>query len=128
MKRFNFLIVILAAIPAAFVAQSMAQTRQPSPTPGADAPAPADEKMVQGQVRSIDPSQREITLTDGTTLVLPPGATLRPGALREGATVIARYREEQGKNVLTALALADPAVPGSRSPSPPSPGESPKRY
>jgi NADPH-dependent 2,4-dienoyl-CoA reductase/sulfur reductase-like enzyme len=128
MKKCNLLIVILAAVSVAFVAQSMAQTRQPSPTPRGDTPASADEKMVQGQVRSIDPSEREITLTDGTTLVLPPGATLRPGALREGATVIARYREEQGKNVLIALALADPATPGSHAPSPAPPGESPKRY
>ena len=127
MRRFNFVSLLLAAS-VAFAAHAMGQTRQPSPTPGADTPASTDEKMIQGQVRSIDASEREITLTDGTTLVLPPGATLRRGALREGVTVIARYREEQGRNVLTALALADPATPGSREPSPPPPGESPKRY
>jgi Protein of unknown function (DUF1344) len=138
MKTFNLLIAMVVASSAALVAQSMAQTqappstRQQSPTPRGEAPALGSEKTVQGQVQSIDPSEREITLTDGTTLVLPPGAALKPGALRAGTTVIASYREEQGKNVLTALALADPSAPPEpRQPgssSPPGPGDSPKRY
>jgi hypothetical protein len=85
--------------------------------PAAAAPAPPDgqqlpndlgqvqpqEKILQGEVQSIDESGTEITLTDGTTLVTPPGATLRPGALEQGTIVIATYREENGNNVLTGL-------------------------
>jgi len=50
---------------------------------------PGEEKRIEGQVRSINPSGTEIILTDGTRLVTPPGAALRPGALAEGSNVIA---------------------------------------
>ena len=89
--------------------------------PAAAAPAPPDgaqlpndlgqvqpqEKILQGEVQSIDESRTEITLTDGTTLVTPPGARLRPGALERGTIVIATYREENGNNVLTGLLVRD---------------------
>jgi hypothetical protein len=89
--------------------------------PAAAAPAPPDgqelpndlgqvqphEKILQGEVQSVDASGTEITLTDGTTLVTPPGATLRPGALEQGTIVIATYREENGNNVLTGLLVRD---------------------
>ena len=82
----------------------------------------------------------EITLTDGTKLVAPPGAVIRPGLLTEGATVIASYREESGKNVMTELAVvrepsvrepaasppSEPRSPGAPSTAPPS--DLPKRY
>jgi hypothetical protein len=89
--------------------------------PATAAPAPPDgpqlpndlgqvqphEKIRQGQVQSVDASGTEITLTDGTTLVIPPGASLRPGALEQGTIVIATYREENGNNVLTGLLVRD---------------------
>ena len=89
--------------------------------PAAAAPPPADgpqlpndlgqvqpqEKILQGEVASVDESGTEITLTNGTTLVTPPGATLRPGAVAQGAIVIATYREENGHNVLTGLLVRD---------------------
>ncbi len=96
--------------------------------PAAAAPAPADgpqlpnnlgqvqpqEKILQGEVQSVDESGTEITLTDGTTLVTPPGATLRPGALEQGTIVIATYREENGNNVLTGLLVRnDERVPAA---------------
>src|SRR5262245_16364914 len=65
------------------------------------------ETILQGEVQSVDESGTEITLTDGTTLVTPPGATLRPGALEQGNIVIATYREENGNNVLTGLLVRD---------------------
>jgi hypothetical protein len=85
--------------------------------PAGAAPAPPDEaqlpnalgqvqpqeKILKGEVQRVDESGTEITLTDGTRLVTPPGATLRPGALEQGAIVIATYREENGNNVLTGL-------------------------
>lgn len=74
----------------------------------------AEEKMLVGEVRSVDQSGTEITLTDGTKLLTPPGAMLRPGVLEEGMLVIAMYREqENGDKVLTRL---------SRSPNQPAPG------
>jgi len=89
--------------------------------PAAAAPAPPDgaqlpndlgqvqpqEKILKGEVQRVDESGTEITLTDGTTLVTPPGATLRPGALEQGALVIATYREENGNNVLTGLLVRE---------------------
>src|SRR5437870_11177055 len=48
------------------------------------AQAQAEEKILVGQVLSVDQSGTQLTLKDGTTLLTPPGATLRPGALQEG--------------------------------------------
>ena len=78
--------------------------------------------MVEGQVQSIDVSGTAITLTDGTKLLTPAGATLRPGALMEGMMVVASYREENGDKVLTGLAVKD------RGRAPATPGDSPRRY
>jgi hypothetical protein len=62
----------------------------------------------------------------------PLGAATEPGILAEGSTVVASYREENGRNVLTDLALKEPAAsppttPRSPAPTPP-PRESPPRY
>jgi hypothetical protein len=134
------LFIAMVATSVIFVAQSMAQMQAPlpigqkPPTRGVERPL-GSEKTVEGPVKSVDPSEREITLMDGTTLVSPLGASLKSGVLREGTTVIATYREEQGQNVLTALMVADPSAspPPSerklpRSPSSPLHDDSPKRY
>jgi hypothetical protein len=82
-------------------------------TPSQREPAQGQgERTVQGQVGSVDSSRTEITLTDGTRLVTPPGVVFKPGAIAEGMTVVASYREENGRNVLTGLAV------GNRSPTP----------
>src|SRR5262245_66036381 len=133
MKVLLFLAIVIAGS-AAFVVEAKAQMRTPLPvrqTPSTQPegkPDSGEEKTIQGQVRSIDAAEKEITLTNGTQLVLPPDAKIRPGAIREGMTVIAHYKEEGGKNVLTALAVvAQPPseAPGSSSPVPPA--GSPKR-
>ncbi len=112
---------------------------------GEDSPARGDEKKVEGQVKSVDPSGTELTLTDGTKLSTPPRTVIRSGVLSEGSIVIASYREEDGKKVLTGLAVkgADstpggaprspaqpPAAPPPGSPpgSSPAPGGSTPRY
>src|SRR5262245_28162567 len=128
MKVLLFLAVVTATC-AAFVVDTMAQMRTPPPVGQTPSTQPegksdsGDEKTIQGQVGSIDASEKEITLTNGTQLVVPSGATLRPGVLREGMTVIAHYKEEGGKNVLTALAVVAPSAPsdspGASSPPPP---------
>jgi hypothetical protein len=60
------------------------------------AQAQAEEKMLVGQVQSVDETGTEITLTDGTKLLTPPGSMLRPGALEKDMVVVAVYREGNG--------------------------------
>ena len=87
------------------------------------AQAQAEEKMLVGEVQSIDQTGTQITLKDGTTLLTPPGSMLRPGALEQGMLVVAMYREEQnGDKILTKLSL------GHSLPAPEGPVESPKRF
>jgi hypothetical protein len=130
--------IAVAASANVFVAEALAQRPEaPPPTgqrppSGRETPALGAEKTVEGQVKSVDPSGTQITLTDGTTLATPQGAAIRPGVLAEGSTVVASYREENGRNVLTELALKEPAsspstTPRSSAPTPP-PKESPPRY
>ena len=85
------------------------------------AQAQADEKMLVGQVQSVDETGTKITLTDGTKLLTPPGSVIRPGVLQEGTTVVAMYREENGDKILTKITLRQIA------PVPSTPSESPKR-
>ena len=93
-------------------------------TPPTRAPAQAsgDEKMLVGEVQSVDVTGTQITLKDGTTLLTPPGSMLRPGALEQGMMVVAMYREaENGDKVLTRLSL------GQSQPAPGAPSDTPKR-
>ena len=86
------------------------------------AKAQTEEKMLVGQVQSVDETGTRLTLKDGTTLLTPPGAMLRPGALQEGTLVVAMYQEQgNGDKVLTRLSL------GKSEPAPATPSESPKR-
>ncbi len=85
------------------------------------AQAQADEKMLVGQVQSVDETGTKITLTDGTKLLTPPGAVIRPGVLQEGTTVVAMYREENGDKILTKISLRQSV------PAPSTPTEPPKR-
>jgi hypothetical protein len=78
----------------------------------------SEEKMLVGQVQSVDESGTELTLADGTKLVTPPGAQFNPAALEEGMIVVAMYREQDdGRKVLTGLSR------GRGEPAP----EAPKR-
>lgn len=71
----------------------------------AQAPTQFEEKVIIGEVQSVDESGTELTLTDGTRLLTPPGAMFRPGALQQGMQVVAVYREqENGNKILTRLA------------------------
>jgi hypothetical protein len=99
--------------PAIFVAAAFAQTQLPppagrtSPPPGATTPASEAGNAVEGRIENIDPSRTAITLSDGTKLVTPAGAVLKPGVVTEGMLVIASYREENGAKVLTGLTVKD---------------------
>ena len=111
MNTFALFVAILA--PAIFVAAALAQTQVPppagrsSPPPGATTPAPEAENAVEGRIESIDPSRTAITLSDGTKLVTPAGAVLKPGVVTEGMRVIASYREKNGAKVLKGLTVKD---------------------
>jgi Protein of unknown function (DUF1344) len=121
--------IVVATSANFFVGEALAQrpdappkTGQRPPPSGVETPALRAEKRVEGQVKSVDPSGTEITLADGTTLMTPLGTAIRPGVL-EGFTVVASYREENGRKVLTHIALKEAAA----SPTPP-PSGSPPRY
>jgi hypothetical protein len=111
MKTFPMFVAILAS--AIFVAEAAAQTEVPrpggrsSPPLGGQTPAQKDEQAVEGRIASVDPSRTEITLTDGTRLVTPQGSVFNPGAVAEGMTIVASYREENGAKVLTGIAVKD---------------------
>ena len=84
------------------------------------AQAQAEEKTLVGRVQSVDDTGTALTLTDGTTLLTPPGSMLRPGVLEKGMVVIAMYREENGDKILTSISVG-------RDEAPSTPGESPRR-
>jgi hypothetical protein len=140
MRMLKILMAILVTASMTLVAEAIAQTQAPPPEgqrlphPSAQTPAREGEKILEGQVRSVDPSGTEITLTDGTKLLVPPGATLKPGVLTEGATVVASYREQNGNKVLTGLVLTEPSASPPTEPRSPRespagpPSSSPKRY
>jgi hypothetical protein len=91
------------------------------------------EKTVEGRVQHVHSSGTDITLADGTKLVTPPGASIKPGFVVAGDAVIASYREEDGQKVLTELTVTQPSAspptpPGSREQAPKTPGDSPLRY
>jgi hypothetical protein len=107
MNTFALFVAMLA--PAIFVAAALAQTQVPppagrsSPPPGRDDAGPEAEDAGRGRIENVDPSRRAITLSDGTKLVTPVGAVLKPGVVTEGMLVVASYREENGAKVVTGF-------------------------
>ena len=72
---------------------------------GTSAAVETSQGKPSGEVQNVDASGTQITLTDGTVLLTPPGAMLRPGAIQQGMQVVAVYREqENGSKILTRLA------------------------
>ena len=80
--------------------------------------AQSEERILVGQVQSVHQSLTEITLTDGTALLTPPGVRFQPVALEAGMLVIAVYREqENGNKILTRLSVMRRAAPAAPSKS-----------
>ena len=124
--------IAVVALTNLFVAEASAQrpeapppTGQKPPRSGVKTPTLGTDKIVEGQVQSVNPSGTEITLTDGTTLTTPLGAAIRPGVL-EGFTVVASYKEENGKKILTDIALKEPPVSPPTTPRSPGPTAPPR--
>ena len=115
------LIVTVGFAPALGLAQTKGDPSEQAPAQREQAPAQGQERMVVGQIQSIDESGTELTLTDGTKLLTPPGSRLRPGVLNEGMLVVAMYREENGGKILTRLSL------GQSAPAPGASQDAPKR-
>jgi len=105
----KLLLAVLVALIGLAPAFALAQTQ-------------AEVKTLVGRVQSVHESGTEITLTDGTKLLTPPGSMVHPGALEEGTLVVAMYREqENGDKILTRLSL------GESVPAPARPIEPPKQ-
>jgi len=138
------LVVAMGLTPPLALAQTSSDSAPPPaqrdspPAQRESPPAQGEERMLVGQVQSVDDSGTELTLMDGTKLLTPPGARLRPGLLNEGMLIVAMYREENGDKILTRIALGQSeSAPGSREGSPKqspedapkqSPADTPKRY
>ncbi len=118
MRMLPMLVAIVVMASVVVAAEATAQTHAPPV-------GQHSEKIVQGQVSSVNQAGTEITLTDGTKLLAPPGASLRPGTLAEGMTVIASYWEENGEKVLTGLAVEEPSA---SPPTDPTLRDSPTRH
>lgn len=111
------LVVTVGFAPGLVLAQTKGETSEPVPAPDREqAPSQGEERMVVGQVQSVDESGTELTLTDGTKLLTPPGSRLRPGVLNEGMLVVAMYREENGGKILTRISLGQSAPAGPAAP------------
>src|SRR4029434_4783807 len=78
--------------------------------------AQAQEKMLVGQVQSVDETGTKITLTDGSKLLTPLGSVIRPRALQEGTRWVAMSLEEKGDKIVTNL-FVKPSAPAPSTPS-----------
>src|SRR5262245_47763765 len=116
------LVATMGFVPALVLAQTRSESGPPA--------AHGEERMLVGQVQSVDDSGTELTLKDGTKLLTPPGSRLRPGLLNEGMLIVAMYREENGDKILTRISLGQSApAPGAPAGSPKrSPEDPPRRY
>ena len=59
--------------------------------------------VVEGKIKSVDPSGKMVTLDDGTKLTIPPTLTIEKKALQPGTNVKASYEEKSGQKVATSL-------------------------
>jgi len=68
---------------------------------GSPALAFAPNNIVEGMVRSVDPSGKIVTLVDGTTFTVAPNVSTEQ--LKPGYSVTALYADENGVKVAFAL-------------------------
>lgn len=103
---------VRAALTATVVAGSLvwasgatAQMQTPSPAPAAPGTAApgAMEKQVEGQIKSVDPSGKKLTLADGTELTIPASVKLSRTELQPGANVKVAYEEQGGAKIIKHL-------------------------
>ena len=58
---------------------------------------------VQGKVKTVDTSDRVVTLEDGTRISIPDGIAL--DNVKEGAEITVSYEERDGKNQATDIQM-----------------------
>ena len=70
----------------------------------------SNERELVGQVQYVGESGTVITLTDGTRLLIPPGAVVRP--LEIGMVIVAVYRvHDNGDKVVMSLSRGESGPP-----------------
>ena len=99
--------VVAGSLVLASVAMAQMQTppKSPSPAqvaPGAAAPG-AMEKQLQGQIKSVDPSGKTLTLADGTEFTIPSTVKVLRTELQPGANVKVAYEEQGGAKIIKHL-------------------------
>ena len=66
----------------------------------------AQDKTIEGQVMTVDPAGKSVTLQDGTKLMIPETVKYTQADLKPGAKVKAAYQEKDGQKILTTLEVA----------------------
>jgi hypothetical protein len=72
------------------------------------APMAWAEDVLDGRIKSVDPSGNMVTLDDGTKLMIPPTLTIEKTTLQPGTIVKASYVEENGQKVATSVIVIPP--------------------
>ncbi len=105
MKRvFATLVALLLAGSAAWADETTPITKdQPGQAlEGSSAkPQATMANEIEGKIKSMDRSGKNMTLVDGTKLTIPDSLKLERGALKKGAMVKATYEEKGGQKVAT---------------------------
>ena len=112
-QAFAVIAAIMLAASVGWPTVTMAQQQQrppgappePKTAPSEKPPVPGmqKEQEVQGKIMSVDPSGKEVTLDNGTKLMIPDKVKVNRSALKEGAMVKAAYKEEGGQKVVTRI-------------------------
>src|SRR5262245_48385690 len=89
------LIVVLVGWVGVVSAQQAPAPTQPAPAAPAQAPAPgmAAEKTMEGKVKAVDQAKKQVTLEDGTTLMVPASVKVEWSQVKPGSTVTVSYVE-----------------------------------
>ncbi|MDO8479891.1 MAG: DUF1344 domain-containing protein [Candidatus Rokubacteria bacterium] len=87
----------------------MAQSKEPA-TPKMEQKPKTESgvQAIEGKVKSVDPSGTQVTLEDGTKLMIPKSVKAPKEALRPGALVMAQYEEKGGQKVVTSIQVKTP--------------------
>jgi Protein of unknown function (DUF1344) len=93
MSRWIATLLIVALV--GWVGVVSAQTTAPATPPAGQAPAAAPpaagEKTMEGKVKSADQAKKEITLEDGTKVMIPTAVQVSWAELKPGKTVLISY-------------------------------------
>lgn len=95
-------ILVVVTVTVAFLVGSFAWMPEPAQAqkPKAGAAAGA-QKQVSGEVKSVDPAKKTVTLEDGTTLMVSDASKLKN--IKPGAMIKASYSEKGGQKVASSI-------------------------